>query len=178
MARFARSTAAEKMGTRGERRMKSEGVVISTDGRYAIVATERRAACEGCHKRGEGGECSVCSLLGGESRLDTRALNRVGARVGDTVELESSSGRMLWYAALVFLLPCVLGILAYMAAGALTQSEAVRSLCAVGGFALGLIGAALYSRFVAGARVDVVVSAVIASGTADDESYESQASDI
>lgn len=153
--------------------MKSEGVVISIDGRYAVVATERRAACEGCHKRGEGGECSVCSLLGGESRLDTRALNRAGAKVGDTVELESSSGRMLWYAALVFLLPCILGILAYMAVGALTESEALRSLCAVGGFALGLIGAALYSKFVAGARVDVVVSAVLAAGAADGESDKS-----
>ena len=65
--------------------MRSEGKVISIDGKYAVVATERRAACEGCHKRSEDGTCSVCTLLGGESRLDTRALNSAGAAVGDTV---------------------------------------------------------------------------------------------
>ena len=93
--------------------MRSEGKVISIDGKYAVVATERRAACEGCHKRSEDGTCSVCTLLGGESRLDTRALNSAGAAVGDTVALESSSGRMLGYAALVFILPCLLAIAAY-----------------------------------------------------------------
>ncbi len=155
--------------------MRSEGIVISTDGKYAVVATERRAACEGCHRRGENGECSVCSLLGGESRLDTRAFNRAGARVGDTVELESSSGRMLGYAALVFLMPCILGILAYVAALGLTQSEALRSLAAVGGFAFGIICVALYSKFAAGERVDVVISAVLKSGCETDASCDNMA---
>ena len=124
--------------------MKSEGRVISTDGKYAVVATERRAACEGCHKRGEDGTCSVCTLLGGETRLDTRAFNRAGAVVGDTVELESSSGRMLGYAALVFILPCVIAI------------------------AAGLAAAALYSKFAVGDRADVVITRVISGATGPD----------
>lgn len=155
--------------------MRSEGVVISVDGKYAVVATERRAACEGCHRRGESGECSVCSLLGGESRLDTRALNRAGAHVGDKVELESNTGRMLWYAALVFLLPCVLGIMAYIAVRGLTQSEAWRSVAAIGGFVIGLIVAALYSKLVAGGRDDIFVSAVLDKGTSPDEPTDTPA---
>lgn len=146
--------------------MKSEGRVVSLDGRYAVVATERRAACDGCHKREEDGTCSVCTLLGGE-RLDTRALNRAGAKVGDTVALESSSGRMLGYAALVFLLPCVLAIAAYLISSRFTGSETLLALSALGGLALGLAAAALYSKFCARDRVDVVITEIINTETTD-----------
>lgn len=142
--------------------MRSEGKVISIDGKYAVVATERRAACEGCHKSSEDGTCSVCTLLGGESRLDTRALNSAGAAVGDTVALESSSGRMLGYAALVFILPCLLAIAAYFVFSHVTGSELYRSLSAVGGFAAGLVFAAIYSRFCVRGRADVTVTEIIA----------------
>lgn len=148
--------------------MKSEGRVVSTDGKYAVVATERRAACEGCHKRGEDGTCSVCTLLGGETRLDTRALNRAGAVVGDTVELESSSGRMLGYAALVFILPCVIAIAAYAVTAHFISGELYPSLAAVGGFAAGLAAAALYSKFAVGDRADVVITRVISGATGAD----------
>ena len=147
--------------------MKSEGRVVSVDGRYAVVATERRAACEGCHKRNEDGTCSVCTLLGGERRLDTRVLNRAGAKVGDTVALESSSGRMLGYAALVFLLPCVLAIAAYLISSRFTGSETLLALSALGGLALGLAAAALYSKFCARDRVDVVITEIINTETTD-----------
>lgn len=147
--------------------MRSEGRVVSIDGKYAVVATERRAACEGCHKRNEDGSCSVCTLLGGESRLDTRALNRAGAAVGDIVALESSSGRMLGYAALVFLLPCVLAIAVYAIFSRFIDSETVLSLSALGGFAAGLAAAALYSRFCARGRIDVVITEVIGTGRTD-----------
>ncbi len=147
--------------------MMSEGRVVKTDGRYAVVATERRAACEGCHKRGEDGTCSVCTLLGGETRLDTRAVNRAGANVGDTVELESSTGRMLGYAALVFILPCVIAIAVYAVLCRFTSSELYRSLGAVGGFAAGLAGAALYSKFGVGDRADVVITRVIKRASDD-----------
>ena len=144
--------------------MKSEGRVISTDGKYAVVATERRAACEGCHKRGEDGTCSVCTLLGGETRLDTRAFNRAGAVVGDTVELESSSGRMLGYAALVFILPCVIAIAAYAVTAHFISGELYPSLAAGGGVA----AAALYSKFAVGDRADVVITRVISGATGPD----------
>lgn len=147
--------------------MKSEGKVVSTDGRYAVVATERRAACEGCHKRGEDATCSVCTLMGGETRLDTRAINRAGAAVGDTVELESSSGRMLGYAALVFIMPCVIAIAAYAVLERITSNELVGSLGAVGGFAIGLAGAALYSKFGIRDRADVVITKVIKQASCD-----------
>lgn len=141
--------------------MRSEGKVISIDGKYAVVATERRAACEGCHKRSEDGTCSVCTLLGGESRLDTRALNSAGAAVGDTVALESSSGRMLGYAALVFILPCLLAIAAYFVFSHVTGSD-FTAPSAVGGFAAGLVFAAIYSRFCVRGRADVTVTEIIA----------------
>lgn len=141
--------------------MVSEGKVVRIDGSYAVVATERRAACEGCHKRAEDGSCSVCTLMGGETRLDTRALNTVGAEVGDTVQLESSSAKMLWYALLVFILPCVVAIAAYAAVACFSSDEALRILASIAGFALALVSVALYSHFFVKGRADVIISRVI-----------------
>ncbi len=85
--------------------MRTQGKVIRLDGKYATVLCSRTSACEGCHKLADGGDCSVCSLMGHGRELQTRALNEVGAAVGDTVALESNTSRMLGYAATVFLLP-------------------------------------------------------------------------
>ena len=91
--------------------MKTKAIVTAVDGRFATVETTRTSACEGCHKASEGEGCSVCSLMGGEQKLSSKAYNPVGAKVGDTVMVESSSARMLWYAALVFLVPILFAIL-------------------------------------------------------------------
>ena len=82
--------------------------------------------------------------------------------MGYTVALESSSGRMLGYAALVFILPCLLAIAAYFVFSHVTGSELYRSLSAVGGFAAGLVFAAIYSRFCVRGRADVTVTEIIA----------------
>ncbi|MCQ2428674.1 MAG: SoxR reducing system RseC family protein, partial [Clostridia bacterium] len=70
---------------------------VSADGKNAVVETERKSACEGCHKGAEG--CDACSLLGPNGKISCPAVNAAGASVGDTVEIESSSRRKLLYAA-------------------------------------------------------------------------------
>lgn len=79
--------------------MTVEGVVIDTDGSYATVRIKRRSACG--H---ECGECRLCSAHDVEEKL----LNTVGAGVGDTVTIGTSSAEILKMAFTVYFLP-VLG---------------------------------------------------------------------
>ena len=103
--------------------MKTKAKVISLDGDFALVETERMSACEGCHKAEEGKGCSVCSLMGASDRkLQAKANNRVGARVGDAVWIESATSRMMLYAVMVFLLPLVMAGVGLLIAFAVTES--------------------------------------------------------
>ena len=80
--------------------MKVKAKVISTDGIFALVESERLSACDGCHKHAEG--CSVCSLMGSNKKITSRAKNNIGASVGDEVEIETETKTVLFYAVLVF----------------------------------------------------------------------------
>lgn len=141
--------------------MKTEAVVISTDGRFAVVETERTSACEGCHKSEDGKGCSVCSLMGGDRKLSARAKNTVGAQAGDRVMIESQTGRMLYYAVLVFLLPVVISLLCYAGASLLTAQMAWKLMGAAMGFCLTFAGLFLYSRAVQKKRCDIEIIEII-----------------
>lgn len=128
--------------------------VIATEGKVATVEVKRKSACEGCHKMTLGEGCGVCSLLGSDSRFEAKAENGLGARVGDRVEVETGTGRVLFYSALVFLLPVVVGILLYGVSGWFFETELARYLLLAGGFAVSLFGVWLYSHFVIAKRLD------------------------
>lgn len=67
--------------------------------------------------------------------MDALALNEAGAQTGDTVELESPTGTVLGYAALVFLLPVVAAIGSFVVFS-LYFSQTVSLLASLGFFAL------------------------------------------
>lgn len=141
--------------------MRTEATVISLEGSAAVVETSRVSACEGCHKSENGEGCSVCTLMGGNRQFRAKAENRVGAKVGDRVIIESRTGRMLWYAVLVFLLPIVLAIVFYVAATLLTDSTAWQIGCALFGFAATFAGLFLYSKSVQKTRLDIEITELI-----------------
>lgn len=141
--------------------MRVRAKVIAIEGKYATVLCDRKSACEGCHKLSDGGECSVCSLMGGGKSMQTKAYNVAHAAVGDTVELETASARVLGYAAMVFLLPVAMVVLGYLLSGFWTDSDAWRyAFCALL-LVLTFIGIRLYSERVQKKRTDVTVVAVI-----------------
>lgn len=141
--------------------MQTKAVVVKTDGKFATVETERKSACEGCHKAEEGG-CSVCSLMGGDRKIATKALNSVGAKVGDVVTIESKTARMLWYGLLVFILPIVIALLSWGISSQFTANVAVQTISAFAGFALSLTGVAIYSKKVLTCRCDVAIVEILA----------------
>lgn len=142
--------------------MKTLATVVEIENEYtATVSVARHAACDGCHKNADGTGCSVCTLLGGNREARARALNTAGAAVGDTVEVESRTGRMLLYAALVFLLPVVLCLAGYFAGLAVSGREGVALGVAACAFALALFAVWLFSRLVIAHRLDVEILRVV-----------------
>ena len=139
--------------------MVTKATVIQTEGRIAIVETKRLSACDGCHKQLEGESCSVCSLMGGNTTLTSRADNSIGARVGDVVEIESDSGRILGYAALVFLAPVVLALLLYFAASPFLGGTVALGV-AFAGLVLAFGGIGLFSKLVIAKRCDVRIVSI------------------
>ena len=115
------------------------GIVIKTetDGSARIVA-DRKGACGGCDHRGGG--CRSC--LSGANRIESAAANPIGAKVGDLVKVELSSGNLFAGAALIYLIP-VLGLLAgaftgdFLAGWADASRLAGAILGAVSGLVLG-----------------------------------------
>ncbi len=100
--------------------MIQKGKVISLEGEYAIVEVMRTSGCVGCSKQ-EG--CIAC-----KKKIRTRAYNKIGAAVGDTVTLETRSETVLLYALAVFVLPLVLTIAAYFAASLFISTQSVQIL--------------------------------------------------
>ena len=141
--------------------MQTKAVVIATNGMFATVEAERKSACDGCHKAEEGG-CTVCSLMGSDRKIATKAINTLGAKVGDTVMIESNTSRMLWYAVLVFILPIVIALVGWGISSIFTANITIQAISAFGGFALSLLGVAIYSKRISLCRCDVEIIEILA----------------
>lgn len=152
--------------------METKATVTSIEGEFAMVETKRKSACDGCHKQKEGSSCAMCTLMGDRAELRTRARNPVGARVGDEVMIESPSGRILVYGALVFLMPVLFGLLCYFLCALVTASEPIR-LC---GSLLAFVGAYaflwLYSRHVISRRCDVTVTRILSAEAEQENNHQ------
>ena len=140
--------------------MQTKAVVIALDGAFATVETERKSACEGCHKAEDGG-CTVCSLMGADRKIATKAHNSIGAKVGDVVTIESKTTRMLGYGLLVFILPIVVALLAWGIASQFSANIATQAIAAFAGFAACLGAVALYSKKVLACRCDVEIVEIL-----------------
>lgn len=143
--------------------METRARVVETDEKthIAIVESRRKSACDGCHKNTDGNGCAVCSLMGGDPAIRTRADNSIGAKVGDTVTIASDSSRVMRYAALVFLMPLLCGGIAYLFASAITTAPLPQALAALCGFALAFLGLRIYSSRVIARRCDTKITAVL-----------------
>lgn len=141
--------------------MKTKATVVEIiDQNVAVVLVERRAACDGCHKAADGKGCSVCTLLGSKGETRARAINTVSAVLGDTVEVESRTRRIIGYAALVFLLPVVLAIVGYLLGIRLSLGEGIALLLALGGLLISFLLIFLYSKLVVSRRLDIEIVAI------------------
>lgn len=113
----------------------------------AEILVRRQSAC--------GHDCASCGGCGPDaaSRVTAVAENPVSARVGDTVRVESESGKVLGMACLLYLLPLVLLFVFYfLATGLLGWGEGGGMACALFGLALGAAVNVLLDRRLRDAR--------------------------
>ena len=70
--------------------MKQKGIVKETENGIAIVSILREEACSSCSGR---------KFCGSAKRVDVKVKNSLDAEVGDTVEIETASEKVLGFAA-------------------------------------------------------------------------------
>lgn len=109
------------------------------DSQHAIISVPRKSACgHDCE------ECAGCGISG--TAIRAKAINTVGAKIGQKVVVESSTEKMLGIIALVYLTPIVLFFIGYIATLLLNFSVAVQYTVAGIGFVLGILCAVWYDR--------------------------------
>lgn len=107
---------------------------IRPDG-TAVIFLRRPSAC--------GGDCERCGSCTPEEIVTAEAANPLGAKMGDTVDVETESGIVLAAVAVVYLVPLLLFFAGYFAGLYLPGKPVLWGLL---GFALGVGAALLYNR--------------------------------
>ncbi len=119
--------------------MTQEAVVTRLlPGGMAEVAVKRTTAC--------GGNCASCESCVFQNELKTPALNRIQARPGQKVLIESQSSRIFKAAFLVYVLPLLLFLLGYLFSSLLSLGETGGIICSFAGLALGAVIVVLSQR--------------------------------
>jgi len=137
--------------------------VVGVDDEYAIVETERRAACGSCHSAGS---CSTTVLSGlfKRRRNQLRVLNTIQARPGQQVIVGLQETAFLKVSAAAYLIPLIgmLGLAIACQALAGQFSIATGELPAILGGLLGfMIGLFLFKRIVGHSSNDPANQAMI-----------------
>ena len=116
--------------------MKQQAVIteIKND-TVATVTVLRKSACSACSAR---------HACGSAKKTVSTVNNKIGAKVGDTVEIEVPSENVLGYSALVFLAPVLLALVLYMIFA--PMGEAYGIITAMAGFILPFIVAFFISK--------------------------------
>lgn len=109
------------------------------DSQHAVISVPRKSACgHDCE------ECAGCGISG--TAIRAKAINTVGAEVGQKVVVESSTEKMLGIVALVYVTPIVLFFVGYITTLLLNCSVVVQYIAAGLGFVLGILCAVWYDR--------------------------------
>lgn len=117
--------------------MRQKAVVLETKGNIATIEVSRSTMCEGCEKNnGCDHHCDISGIMSTGGKMKAKAENNIGAKAGETVEVETESKKVLAYAALVFILPIIICALFYLAAQKITSSESIAVAAAIVGFVL------------------------------------------
>ncbi len=143
--------------------MRQRAVVIYTKGNLAEIEVSRASMCDGCQKNsGCDHHCELTGLIAGSGKtMKTRAQNRIGAKPGDTVEVETESKKVLGYAALVFILPIVVCAVFYFLADAVFRSETYALIAAAAGFVLSFLGISVFDRSKKNSAPDIAIVDIV-----------------
>lgn len=106
----------------------------------AEIEVTRQSACS--H------DCSKCGGCGGAQvqRIQTQAINRIGAKIGETVTIEGENKEVFRAATVVYLVPLILFFAIFALLRGFSISEGVATASAIAGFILGIVIAIGYNK--------------------------------
>ena len=93
-----------------------------------------------------GDDCGSCEVCHYASKIRVAAGNDVGAQLGDRVEIEARTSRVLGAAVLVYVVPFVLFFIGYAVAAALNFSEGLSMVMSFAAFAVGMVIVVIVGR--------------------------------
>ena len=85
-----------------------------------------------------GGSCESCGVCHYASKIRVEARHDIGAELGDRVEIEATTSRILGAAVLVYVVPFVLFFVGYALAAALSLGEGLSMVISFAFFAVGM----------------------------------------
>ena len=143
--------------------IEESGRVVAVQGDFAWVESERTSACGSCAVRKGCGTSAIAKVFG-QRRMRLRVLNRIDARVGDTVVVGISESGLLRGSLAVYAAPLV-GLFAGALAGHFAGKQLLASgseLLAIGGALAGFFTALFWlRRFSRNTAKDVVYQPVV-----------------
>ena len=149
--------------------MTRNAIVVETTPDYAVVEVTRESACAGCHNSDN---CSICKIgLTDHAEMRSKAANPLGAREGDTVQIETDSATILHYSAAIFLLPLALGAAGYIIGYIADFDIMIRYIISLIGFAAAFVILKIFLEKRAAKRLDVRITQIIARKAAPEEKY-------
>lgn len=149
--------------------MTRNAIVVETTPDYAVVEVTRESACAGCHNSDN---CSICKIgLTDHAEMRSKAANPLGAREGDTVQIETDSATILHYSAAVFLLPLALGAAGYIIGYIADFDIMIRYIISLIGFAAAFVILKIFLEKRAAKRLDVRITQIIARKAVPEEKY-------
>lgn len=94
--------------------MITRATVIKIQGNMAYVRAVRKSACEGCDGCSDKGACHSEIIFSESSKeYELEVVNKIGARPGDVVEMQTSGNKVLIFAFAIFVLPILIAIVSY-----------------------------------------------------------------
>lgn len=119
---------------------KAKIIAIHAEGSAEIEVTRESACGHDC------GSCAGCGMQAAPIRAD--AQNSIGAQVGDIVEIETETSKIITIAGIVYLFPLVLFFLVYILLHGTGQNEALAISLGGLGFVCGLLVAVVLNHHV------------------------------
>ena len=119
----------------------SQNAIIKRAVRDDVVEISllRQMECKNC------ANCGTCSQKPG-TELFALASNKIGAQVGDMVEVESIAGSSIGIAVIVYVIPCIFLLLGYFLGQALGLGEIASVGVGAIGILVGFVPALLLNR--------------------------------
>ncbi len=127
---------------------------------YAVVEAVRHSACADCHAA-RNGECDHCELFFGNSDIKCKAVNSVGAKLGDNVIISARSRNVILNSFLIFIIPLISGGFGYALGQALGKSDKISAIFFLLLLAVGYASVYLFTRFSHGKTDTVYITEII-----------------